>query len=87
MSIISRPRPPVKPTRRAIPSARPFGEGILLDRGERRMPFTQADLDWAAQTFNGDAADSDATPSDADLDFAAGCAMAQALMDAGFSLF
>jgi hypothetical protein len=31
-----------------VKSARPFG---MLPRGERRMPYTQADLDWAAQTF------------------------------------
>jgi hypothetical protein len=31
-----------------VKSDRPFG---ILPRRERRMPFTQADLDWAAQTF------------------------------------
>ena len=46
MSSIIRSRPPVKPTR----PARPFGEGILPDRSERRMPYTAADLQWAAET-------------------------------------
>jgi hypothetical protein len=31
-----------------VKSDRPFG---ILSRGDRRMPYTQADLDWAAQTF------------------------------------
>jgi hypothetical protein len=31
-----------------VKSARPFG---TLPARERRMPFTQDDLDWAAQTF------------------------------------
>jgi hypothetical protein len=35
----------------AVKSDRPFG---TLPARERRMPYTQADLDWAAQTF-GDA--------------------------------
>jgi hypothetical protein len=36
---------------RSVKTARPFG---TLPARERRMPFTQADLDWAAQAF-GDA--------------------------------
>jgi hypothetical protein len=31
-----------------VKSDRPFG---FLPRRERRMPYTQADLDWAAQAF------------------------------------
>ena len=39
-----------------VKSARPFG---ILPRRERRMPFTQADLDWAAQSFGDDDPDWD----------------------------
>ena len=37
-----------------VKSDRPFG---TLPGRERRMPFTQADLDWAAQTFGDTEAD------------------------------
>ena len=35
-----------------VKSDRPFG---MLPARERRMPYTQADLDWAAQAFGDDA--------------------------------
>ena len=76
MSIFTRSRPPVKSARHATRSARPFGEGILPSHEPRRMPYTAADLQWAAETspFANEYYDV-VGPSDADLDFAAGCAM------------
>ena len=59
MSIISRTRPPVKPTRKAPCSARPFGEGIFPSHEPRRMPYTAADLAWAAVALNENATDYD----------------------------
>jgi hypothetical protein len=49
------------------------------------MPYTAADLRWAAETspFANERYDV-IGPSDAEFDFAAGCAMAQARLDAGF---
>jgi hypothetical protein len=55
MSIITRTRPPVKPTRKFPRPDRPFGEGIFT----RRMPYTAADLAWAAVELNKDATDFD----------------------------
>jgi hypothetical protein len=49
MSIITCTRPPVKPSR----------EGFAPDHDEHRMPYTQADLDWAAVALNEDATDFD----------------------------
>jgi hypothetical protein len=43
------------------------------------MPYTQADLDWAAQNLNTDAADYD----EPDYDALAGEAEAQARIEAG----
>jgi hypothetical protein len=49
MSIITRTRPPVKPSR----------EDLAPDHDEHRMPYTAADLDWAAVALNEDATDFD----------------------------
>jgi hypothetical protein len=49
MSIIVRTRPPVKPSR----------DGLAPDHDEHRMPYTRADLDWAAAALNEDATDFD----------------------------
>jgi hypothetical protein len=89
MSSFTRPRPRVKQTRQAARSARPFGEGIVLDRSERRMPYSAADLEWATSGLNRYATDYEviSEPSDAALEFAAGGAMAQARFDAGYPLF
>jgi hypothetical protein len=87
MSIFARPRPPVKRTRSSPFPDRPFGEGIL-PAGRARFIPSDADLAWAAYVFNKDATDFDVVgPTDAELDFEAGCALAQARMDAGYSLF
>jgi hypothetical protein len=87
MSIITRPRPPVKPTRNAPRHTHPFGEGIRPARRARFVPSAE-DMPWAAETspFADERYDVIGS-TDADLDFAAGCAMAQVRMDAGFSLF
>jgi hypothetical protein len=61
MSIFTRTRPPVKPTRKAPRSARPFGEGIL-GRPARFVP-SDADLAWAAQNLNEGATDYDVLTS------------------------
>jgi hypothetical protein len=72
---------------RVVKPTRTFGKGILPARGVRFVPSAE-DMQWAAYEFNKDATDFDVIgPTDADLDFAAGCALAQARMDAGFSLF
>jgi hypothetical protein len=76
MTILCITRPQVKPTRRTARKATTFGEGIF----ERRMPYTQADLDWAAQNLNTDATDDDVEP---DYDAMAGEAEAQARIEAG----
>ena len=73
---------------RVVKPARPFARGIAPARQPRRMPYAAADLAWAAQHLNENATDYDlAGPSDADFDFAAGCAMAEARMCAGYPLF
>jgi hypothetical protein len=88
MSIITRTRPAVKLTRNAPRHNRPFGEGIIPDRRERLMPYTDTDLQWNAETSPANATGYEVIgPTDADFDFAAGCAMDQARLDAGFSLF
>jgi hypothetical protein len=56
MSIFTRTRPSVKPTRHTPRPARPFGEEIYPDR-ERRMPYSAADLEWAARELNENATD------------------------------
>jgi hypothetical protein len=52
------------------------------------MPYAAADLAWAAETspFANQRYDV-IGPTDAELDFEAGCAGAQARMDADYSLF
>jgi hypothetical protein len=73
---------------RPVKPASSFGRDVFPDRSERRMPYTAADLLWAAQTLNEHATDYDVVgPSDTDFDFAAGCALAEARMSAGFPLF
>jgi hypothetical protein len=69
MTILCIARPPVKPTRNALRSARPFGEGIVPDRSDCRMPYTAADLQWAVGTspFADERYDV-IGPSDANLD-------------------
>jgi hypothetical protein len=57
MSIIARPRPPVKPTRRSPKPTRPFGEGIFPDR--QRFEPSDEDRAWHAQTSNKNAQDFD----------------------------
>src|SRR5262249_28931251 len=89
MTIVCITHPPVKPTRHAPRPDRPFGEGILPARRPRFVPSAE-DMQWAAETspFANEHYDVVASgPSDAELDFDAGCALAQARMDAGYSLF
>lgn len=92
MSIIHRTRPQVKSARKIARPARPFGEGIFPAR-ERRMPFTAADLAWAAFELNKDTRDyevlvpgpapiSGGSP-DADWDALADEALALARLDMG----
>ena len=50
MSIFARTRPPVKPSRHTPRPDRPFAEGIFPSHEPRRMPYTAADLQWAAET-------------------------------------
>jgi hypothetical protein len=76
MTIIVLTRPRVKPTRRTARPARPFGTGIF----ERRMPYTAADLAWAAAELNENATDYDVEP---DYDHLAAEAEAQARIEAG----
>jgi hypothetical protein len=44
--------PPVKPTRRGIKPAVPFGQGILPSRPHFAVTLTASDADWAAESFN-----------------------------------
>ena len=75
-------------SRRSVKHARPFAFGLTRQRAERRAPFTAADLTWAAANLNQNTRQYEvAEPSDADYDFAAACALAQARLDAGFPLF
>jgi hypothetical protein len=43
----------VKPTRKTARPSAPFGQGIAIPYKGRQMPYTQADLDEAAQMFAG----------------------------------
>lgn len=51
MSIITRTRPEVKPTRRTVKTSRRFGEGILPSYPTFVRTWTDEDEAWAAQTF------------------------------------
>jgi hypothetical protein len=67
MSIVTRPRPPVKPTRHAPRSAHPFREDIFSARTARFVPSDE-DVAWAAYEFNKDATDFEVVfPTDDDL--------------------
>jgi hypothetical protein len=60
MSIISRTRPPVKPTRIKPRPAAPFGIGILAARPVDALPCcTVSDMEWWARQSNQDATDYD----------------------------
>jgi hypothetical protein len=52
MSIISRTRPPVKPTRIKPRPAAPFGFGILRSLPSDHLQVPLSDLEWAAMAFN-----------------------------------
>jgi hypothetical protein len=72
---------------RLVNPAHTFGESILPTCTARFVPSDE-DLRWAAYELNKDCKDFDvAGPTDAEIDFAASCAMAQARLDAGFPLF
>jgi hypothetical protein len=55
---------------------------------EKRAPYTAADLKWAASNLNANTTQYEVVGrSDASIDFAAGCSMAQNRMDAGYPAF
>ena len=75
-------------TRRVKPATRNhvFGQGIATS--DRRAPFTAADLDfWAANAPSNAAGYEVVGMTDDAMEQAAGCALVQAKLDAGFPLF
>jgi hypothetical protein len=60
---------------------------VKPSRREKRAPYSAADVAWAEKALNAAARDFDVVgPSDASIDFAAGCAMTQNRLDAGYSI-
>lgn len=61
-TMIRRDRIKVKPARKTVRPDAPFGVGLLVSAPYYgNQPFTQDDLDWAAQAF---ARDDEGTPFD-----------------------
>jgi hypothetical protein len=65
--MIRTPSRRVKPARKSARPSAPFGAGILHSSPYHgTMPFTAADLEWAAQTFGDDEPDWDALAAEAE---------------------
>jgi hypothetical protein len=74
-----------RPARRRV--RRPFAAGLNA-RPERRTPYTAADLAWAAANLNASTTQYEVdAPGHAAMEQAAGCALAQARLDAGYRVF
>lgn len=69
---------------RRVKSARPFATGLSTARS---LPYTATDVAWWAANAPSNARDYDVVgPTDTALELAAGAALAEARMSAGFSI-